>query len=608
MKLFLKAAIVCVVLAGMNSCKDGSDMSLTTSFNAGRTDFQIPAGKAQLVDWIKVHWDTGDKVAVHPDGKSAVLFTASSAGATTTLSSAMGVNGSQFLMVYPYEASKGISDGKILLNIPAVQKAYKNTFDPSATISVACTDNLAEEAVFDNVLSLIHFSIPAHLSGKVHTVIFESRSGEPLCGDILCNPADMSNEMAPSGESHTSVTLKSAPAMTEGGYYLSIRPCTMATGFKITAILYDKTYYTRELTYRYECEDDFIYNVGEVGSAGWYYTSYDYIVSTVSGIGGVRATSSAVVDGESGQTTWRNPDALAWMSDGRIMVADRGSTTKGGYSLRIFDPVTKTTSTWVTSKEIPEINVPWRMSYNGDNLYIANKNNDHIIKVSPSKESTIIDNDFGETNGIQDITFDNNGDMYVLDRDNHVVYKYAGTDGTSKTIFASTVNPMALESMPEGSMLISDYKGHIFIADKYGNLSQFAGNGTFGHYDGLPENLLSAEVGYVYGFARCTDGTIYFSQWEGNQSDNTITSGSNIRMIVPDAYGNYEFASMITLVGNDEPGFADGKGTDAKLKRPYDLIVNSNQDEIYFSDEYNYVIRKIDVVPVTVKVKYEDIN
>ena len=89
---------------------------------------------------------------------------------------------------------------------------------------------------------------------------------------------------------------------------------------------------------------------------------------------------------------------------------------------------------------------------------------------------------------------------------------------------------------------------------------------------------------------------------------NRDTSGSNIRMIVPDAYGNYEFASIITLVGNDEPGFADGKGTDAKLKRPYDLIVNSNQDEIYFSDEYNYVIRKIDVIPVTVKVKYEDIN
>lgn len=604
MKPFFKAAIICVVLAGLNSCKDGSDMSLTTSFNAGRTDFQIPAGKAQLVDWIKVHWDTGDKVAVHPDGKSAVLFTASSAGATTTLSSAMGANGSQFLMVYPYEASKGISDGKILLNIPTVQKAYKNTFDPSATISVACTDNLAEEAVFDNVLSLIHFSIPSRLSGKVHTVIFESRSGEPLCGDILCNPADMSNEMAPSGESHTSVTLKSAPAMTEGGYYLSIRPCTMATGFKITAILYDKTYYTRELTYRYECEDDFIYNVGEVGSAGWYYTSFDYIVTTVSGVGQTRADGGTLIDGSCEQTTWRNVDALCWMPDesGRIMAADRGY-----HYLRIFDPQTQETSTWLTSNSSSYMKVPWRVTTHGSDLYIANKDTDNILKVASDKTVTLIDNDFGETNGIMDVEFDSDGNMYVLDRDNNTIYKYNGTDASSKAVYATLTKPLSMKFLPGDNLLVTDQQSMMNIISTDGTINEFAGSGTAGKTDGRPGDLFSAELGYIYDFTIGEDGTIYLSQWNGSLSDQSITTGSNVRMIVPDAYGNYDHASVVTIAGADDPGFADGIGKEARLKRPYGIITTTDQRTIYFSDEYNYVIRKIDVVPVTAKVRYEDI-
>lgn len=610
MRFSFNTVLFCVILAGLVSCKGGMDMSENIkSFTATRIDFSDADTKTQLVDFFKVHWNSGDKVAVHADGGNAVLYTAQSDGASTTMTSATGTNGSSFLMVYPYEVSKGIQNGKIALNLPSLQKAYKGTFDPEATVSVASTDDLEAGVVFDNALSLIKFNIPEYLSGMIHTVTFESRSGEPLCGDILCNPQDLSNEMYPGGESHPVVTMKSAPAMTEGSYYIAIRPCTMAGGFKVTATMYDKTYYSRELTYSYTCEDNYIYNIGDIGSPGWYYTSYDYTVTTVSGTGGVRAQASKVTNGSKEQTTWRNPDALCWMPDGsgRIMVADRGSITGGIYHLRIFDPLTMETSSWVSSSDISQINVPWRMAYKGTDLYVANKNNYHVIKIASDGTSVIIDNDFGETNGIQDLTFDHEGNMYVLDRDNHLIYKYTGTDASTKTPFIRTTHPMGMEILNDGSILISNYTYQIFKADKSGTLTPFAGNGSSGHSDGEIGNLLSAQIGYVYSFTTGNDGTIYFSQWEGAQNDNTVTTSSNIRMIVPDAYGNYEYASAVTLVGNDEPGFADGVGKEAKLKRPYDMIISPDQSTIYFSDEYNYVIRKIDVVPVTAKVRYEDI-
>lgn len=605
MRTSFNTVLFCVILAGLVSCKDGMDNgSNILSFTAERTDFSAPPVKTHLVDFFKVHWNSGDKVAVHADGGSAVLYTAQSDGASTTMTSAIGTNGYSFMMVYPYEASKGILDGKIAFNLPSLQKAYNGTFDPEATVSLASTDNLTAEVVFDNALSLIKFNIPEHLSGMVHTVTFESRSGEPLCGDILCDPSDLSNEMYPGGESHSVVTMKSAPAMTAGDYYIAIRPCTMTTGFRVTALMYDKTYYSRELTYSYTCEDDYIYNIGEVGSPGWYYTSFDYIVTTVSGVGQTRADGGTLIDGSCEQTTWRNVDALCWMPDGsgRIMSTDRGY-----HYLRIFDPQTQETSTWLTSNSSSYMKVPWRVTTHGSDLYIANKDTDNILKVASDKTVTLIDNDFGETNGIMDVEFDSDGNMYVLDRDNNTIYKYNGTDASSKAVYATLTKPLSMKFLPGDNLLVTDQQNMMNIISTDGTINEFAGSGTAGKADGRPGDLFSAELGYIYDFTIGEDGTIYLSQWNGSLSDQSITTGSNVRMIVPDAYGNYDHASVVTIAGADDPGFTDGIGKEARLKRPYGIITTTDQRTIYFSDEYNYVIRKIDVVPVTAKVRYEDI-
>ena len=602
MKFLTRLITVSFILTGIFACKDGTDFEYRyKTFNAVRRSVDNDASKSSLVNHTQVRWTIGDEIAVYGQNNTPVKFTAESSDLSTAFSSATGVNGSSFNMVYPYSAAKGMTDGLLDVYIPQVQKAYIGSFDPAATVSIAKTDNLSEDVIFDNALSLIEFTIPEYLSGKIHTVIFESRNEEALAGDIILNPDNISNTMKHGGESYSSVILKSAPAMAQGNYHIAIRPCILSSGFRVKAIMYDKSYYFRELTYSYECDRNHIYNIGTIGSAMWYYTSFEYVVSTVSGAHDNRATGGVLTDGDSKQTTWRIVDALEWMSDGNIIAADSDYS-----SLRVFNPKTGYTTTWFTPENSNYLNIPWRMLYRGTDLYVVNKGNDNILKISPNKEATLIDNSFEETNGLMDVDFDSEGNMYVLDRDLRTIYKYKGTDASSRNTFVTLFKPLAMRFTSDDIILVSSEQSTIQAISENGTITAIAGNSTNGHSDGTPGYPLTAELGYIYDFVIAEDGTIYLSQWEGSLSDSSITTGSNIRMIVPDAYGTYQYASVVTLAGNDEPGFAEGSGKDAKMKRPYGIAVSPEQNAIYFSDRYNYSIRKIDVVENTIRIRQQD--
>lgn len=259
-KIFIMA-LAC--MAALSCAKDIDTPSLSVvtadSFTAQKEDFTTPT-KAVL-DGKKAVWEAGDEIAVHADGSEAVKFSTSNDGTAVEFKSETEVSGSSFLLAYPYSAAKGVQDGKLQLTIPAEQTAVNGSFDPKAGLSAASATDLSQPVKFKNALALLKFNIPASLDGKVNGITVESKGGEALAGDILFNVADKSN--TPGADVSTSVTL-AAEQMTQGYYYVAVRPAELASGIRVLAWTTDgKNAYVKESK---SCEFlvNTIYDMGEI--------------------------------------------------------------------------------------------------------------------------------------------------------------------------------------------------------------------------------------------------------------------------------------------------------------------------------------------------------
>ena len=258
-------ALACVAAV---SCAKEMDIpsapSVSTNvFTAEKEEFEVPVKSA--LQGKKTVWEAGDEIAVHADGAAAVKFTSVSAGSPVEFSSETEVTGSSFLFAYPYSASKGVQDGKLLLTVPSEQTARTGSFDPSAALSAASATDPTQPVKFKNVLALLKFNIPAELDGKISSITVESKGGEALAGDILLNVADKTNEVSANGAK--AITL-SGNSMAQGYYYVAVRPCVHASGIKVTALFDDETVYTRE-SGTCEFSVNTIYDMGDVADELW---------------------------------------------------------------------------------------------------------------------------------------------------------------------------------------------------------------------------------------------------------------------------------------------------------------------------------------------------
>ena len=235
----------------------------TNVFTAEKAEFEV-AAKSTL-QGKKAIWEADDEIAVYADGAAAVKFTTESEGASVQFKSETEVSGSSFLFAYPYNAAKGVQDGKLLLTIPSEQTARTGSFDPCAALSAASSTDLTQPVKFKNALSLLKFNIPAGLDGKISSITVESKGDEAIAGDILLNVADKTNEVSANGAK--AITL-SGNSMAQGYYYVAVRPCVHASGIKVTALFYDETVYTRE-SGTCEFSVNYIYDMGDVADEHW---------------------------------------------------------------------------------------------------------------------------------------------------------------------------------------------------------------------------------------------------------------------------------------------------------------------------------------------------
>ena len=317
----------------------------TNVFTAEKAEFEV-AAKSTL-QGKKAIWEADDEIAVYADGAAAVKFTTESEGASVQFKSETEVTGSSFLFAYPYNAAKGVQDGKLLLTIPSEQSARTGSFDPHAALSAASATDLTKAVKFKNVLALLKFNIPAELDGKISSITVESKGGEAIAGDILLNVEDKTNE--PSANGVNTVRLSGA-AMAQGLYYVAVRPCELASGIKVTALFADETVYTKESR---ACEFmvNTMYDMGDVAAEGWVEKIEPSIVpseTAINVLGGGYATEATLT--VESNVEWKAvvpDDYKEWLSAERegnnlkikVTQNNRLSDRKGFLTLTTVEPV-----------------------------------------------------------------------------------------------------------------------------------------------------------------------------------------------------------------------------------------------------------------------------
>lgn len=263
-KIFIMALACMAALSCAKEIDNPSAPAPSTNvFTAEKAEFEV-AAKSTL-QGKKAIWEADDEIAVYADGADAVKFTTETEGASVQFKSETEVTGSSFLFAYPYNAAKGVQDGKLLLTIPSEQTARTGSFDPHAALSAASATDLTKAVKFKNVLSLLKFRVPADLDGQIVSITVESKGEEAIAGDILLNVAEKTNELSDNG---VKTVRLSGAAMAQGFYYVAVRPCVVASGIKVTALFSDETVYTRESG---KCEFlvNTIYDMGDVAAEGW---------------------------------------------------------------------------------------------------------------------------------------------------------------------------------------------------------------------------------------------------------------------------------------------------------------------------------------------------
>ena len=309
-------------------------------------------------------------------------------------------------------------------------------------------------------------------------------------------------------------------------------------------------------------------------------------------------------DGVGTAARFDRPAGLGSDSDGNIYVAD-------GFNDIIRKITADGTVTTIAGTGVAghadgnalnaRFNRPWGVLLdNTRNIYVADKDNHVIRKISPAGTVTTIAgtvNREGAVNGTgtsakffspENMVFDDDGNMYIADTDNHLIRKM--TPAGEVTTFAGSGDPGKINgsgtaasfNKPIG-LVINRVTGDIYVAE-YGNhlirkitpdgrVSTFAGSGLPGNSNGTGE---SASFDRPYGLTMDKLGNLYLS--DANDVIKKITPAGK-------AY---------TIAGNLRvpPGSNDGLALKAAFYTPIGLTFDNNSN-LYVADENNNKIRKI---------------
>jgi IPT/TIG domain/NHL repeat len=218
------------------------------------------------------------------------------------------------------------------------------------------------------------------------------------------------------------------------------------------------------------------------------------------------------------------------------------------------------------------------------NLYVADRDNDKIRKITPSGVVTSLLVNSGQIDDPRDVVLDATGNVYVASgskilkiSSTGVISTLAGDDlsGNSDGIgtTARFYNIFGIDIDQNNNIYVADgFNNNIRKISPTGVVTTVAGSGTAGFVDGTTAN---AQFNYPRDVAVGLDGTLYVSDYGNNRVRKISTSGI-----------------VSTIAGNETLGFADGQGTNAIFRGIAQIEIDINNN-LYIADYGNHKVRKI---------------
>ncbi len=218
------------------------------------------------------------------------------------------------------------------------------------------------------------------------------------------------------------------------------------------------------------------------------------------------------------------------------------------------------------------------------NIYISDESSNLIRKITPDGVvTTLAGSTFGNANGVgraaqfgnpDGVTVDASGNVYVADRTNNRIRKItpAGVVTTLAATAGTFNSPRDVAVDASGNVYVADFNNH--------NIKRVT-----------PGGLVSNFAGFMQGYL---DGTAPMAQFN-RPTALTIDAAGNlyvadqsnhrIRKITPAGV-------VTTLAGSGTAGFADGNGTSASFNSPSGIDIDG-AGNLYVSDNGNLRIRKV---------------
>ena len=246
------------------------------------------------------------------------------------------------------------------------------------------------------------------------------------------------------------------------------------------------------------------------------------------------------------------------------------------------------------------------------NLYIADSGNNVVRMVSTNGIITTVAGNgssgyagdgnpatSAELRGPMAVALDNLGNLYVADTGNNVIREVA-TNGTISTVAgnnsiggsysgdlglatnAALWNPSGVTVDASGNLYIADFENNVVrMVDTNGEINTIAGNYDLGGaYSGDGGPAVFAGMNQPSGVALDSAGNLYIAD-----------SGDSLILKVDTNGIISAYAGDI----NEGPGYSGdwGQATNSQLNQPFGVTLD-NSGNVYFSDTYNQVIRKVD--------------
>jgi PKD repeat protein len=327
-------------------------------------------------------------------------------------------------------------------------------------------------------------------------------------------------------------------------------------------------------------------------------------ITTIAGVGTIGFS------GDGGQATsaqLNRPRGVAIDAQGNVYVANEGAHRVRKVSSGVITTVAGTGVLGYSGDggqaTSAQLNGPVGVAVDGQgNIYIADRDNNRIRKVSAGIISTVAGNgtagysgDGGQATSAQinspyGIAVDAQGNLYIADYGNNRVRKVSG--GIISTIAGTGVagysgdggqatsaqlkGPLGVTVDAQGNLYIADYLNYRVRKVSGGVISTIAGIGTAG-FSGDGGQATSAQLNAPADVAVDAAGNLYIADWSNNRI-RAVSGGT-----------------ITTVAGNATAGFAGdgGQASSAQLNNPFGVAVDG-QGSVYVSDSLNQRLRKIE--------------